>query len=390
MTFEITVVAKAGGPLTKRISLDADGSLKSDGSACVMTQGSARRFEFGHVRELAALLERLNSHQATALGRLRADLPAAVEITTKRKLNGADRPGVIARTRDYIDYRPGEPAFALVDYDTKGIPPGVTAKIEELGGGLWPALLSVVPALEDAARVMRRSTSAGLHRADTGDQLAGSDGVHGYIAVRDGADIERFLKTLHVRCWLAGLGWLMVGAGGQLLERSVVDRVVGTPERLVFEGAPVLIPPVAQDAASRLPAAVDGRLLDTVAACPPLTILERARFRDLRAKQAAALAPAADKSQALFYSPESAASCRARHGAGSRRADDRAAMRGRFAAGCGAAVRRRGPHGRHRRRRARRSGTVRGSDPGRSPRRRRIRSREGQDHAACRRLAVDQ
>ena len=300
MTFEITVVAKAGGPLTKRISLDADGSLKSDGSACVMSQGSARRFEFGHVRELAALLERLNSHQATALGRLRADLPAAVEITTKRKLNGADRPGVIARTRDYIDYRPGEPAFALVDYDTKGIPPGVTAKIEELGGGLWPALLSVVPALEDAARVMRRSTSAGLHRADTGDQLAGSDGVHGYIAVRDGADIERFLKTLHVRCWLAGLGWLMVGAGGQLLERSVVDRVVGTPERLVFEGAPVLIPPVAQDAASRLPAAVEGGLLDTVAACPSLTILERTRFRDLRAKQAAALAPAADKSQALF------------------------------------------------------------------------------------------
>ena len=237
MTFEITVVAKAGGPLTKRISLDADGSLKSDGSACVMSQGSARRFEFGHVRELAALLERLNSHQATALGRLRADLPAAVEITTKRKLNGADRPGVIARTRDYIDYRPGEPAFALVDYDTKGIPPGVTAKIEELGGGLWPALLSVVPALEDAARVMRRSTSAGLHRADTGDQLAGSDGVHGYIAVRDGADIERFLKTLHVRCWLAGLGWLMVGAGGQLLERSVVDLVVGAPERLAFEGA---------------------------------------------------------------------------------------------------------------------------------------------------------
>jgi hypothetical protein len=105
--FEVTVVAKEGGPLTKRISLAEDGSLKSDGSACVMSQGTARRFEFAHVRELAALIERLGSHEAIAGGRLRADLPAAVDVTTKRKLNGADRPGVIARAQDYIGYRPG-------------------------------------------------------------------------------------------------------------------------------------------------------------------------------------------------------------------------------------------------------------------------------------------
>ena len=48
-----------------------------------------------------------------------------------------------------------------------------------------------------------------------------------------------------------GFGWYMVGAGGQLLERSIVDRMVGAPERLVFEGAPVLDPPLAQDQESR-------------------------------------------------------------------------------------------------------------------------------------------
>ena len=76
---------------------------------------------------------------------------------------------------------------------------------------------------------MRRSTSAGLFRTDTGEKLPGSNGLHVYVVVQDGADIERFLKTLHERCWLAGLGWLMVGAGGQLLERSIVDRMVGRP-----------------------------------------------------------------------------------------------------------------------------------------------------------------
>ena len=34
---EITGFAKTGGPLTKRITVAADGSLHSDGSACVMS-----------------------------------------------------------------------------------------------------------------------------------------------------------------------------------------------------------------------------------------------------------------------------------------------------------------------------------------------------------------
>ncbi len=38
---EITVFSKGDGPLTKRISLAADGSIKSDGSACVTPSGEA-------------------------------------------------------------------------------------------------------------------------------------------------------------------------------------------------------------------------------------------------------------------------------------------------------------------------------------------------------------
>ena len=74
-------------------------------------------------------------------------------------------------------------------------------------------------------------------------------------------------------------GWMMTGAAGQLLERSIVDRMVGAPERLVFEGAPIVDLPLAQDAASRLPQAKDGPPLDTIASCPPLTILEQSRMK---------------------------------------------------------------------------------------------------------------
>jgi hypothetical protein len=72
---EITVFVKSGGPLTKRIRLAADGSLASDGSACVMSRGSARRVQIADVGELATLIDRLQSNEALALGALRSDLP---------------------------------------------------------------------------------------------------------------------------------------------------------------------------------------------------------------------------------------------------------------------------------------------------------------------------
>ena len=41
--FEIVRFSKEGVPLTKKISLNADGSTTSDGSACVMSRGIAER-----------------------------------------------------------------------------------------------------------------------------------------------------------------------------------------------------------------------------------------------------------------------------------------------------------------------------------------------------------
>jgi hypothetical protein len=265
-----------------------------------MSRGTAWRFRFSRISDLAELIEDFGPDQALTLGGLRPDLFARVEVVTKRELNGTTTSqNIIARTRDYITYRPGEPALALIDHDTKGMPQSVADKIEELGG-LWPALLSVIPEAAGIARLMRKSTSAGLFRADSGEMLPSRGGIHVFLAVRDGEDVERFLKTLHARCRLAGLGWLMVGAGGQLLERSIVDRVVGSPERLVFEGAPVLDPPLAQDRASRRPVATEGEVLDSIAACPPLTILEQTRLRELHAKEAARLAPEAAKVRTAF------------------------------------------------------------------------------------------
>jgi hypothetical protein len=294
-TYELTVLIKdGGGVLTKHIHLDADGKLLSDGSTCVMSRGRARRVRVTGLAALGTLIEQLKQTEALALGALFANLPDSVTITTKDQLRklGDDTapPDLVARTASHIGYRAGQPALVLIDFDSKGMSHDVAQKVGDVGG-IWNALATMIaPDLADAGRVIRPSTSSGLYRADTGEQLPGSSNAHIYLLVKDGTDAERFLRDLHARCWLAGFGWMMVGAGGQMLERSIIDRMVGAPERLVFEGPPVITPPVAQDAAARVPVVVEGDVLDTIAACRPLTLVEQAELKSLRASERQRLA----------------------------------------------------------------------------------------------------
>jgi hypothetical protein len=287
---ELTVLTKTGGgPLGKRIFLDND-KIVSDGNACYMTRGRAERLRINGIGELSALIEGLTSKQAIALGALHDDLPDEVRIVTKAALaNGVAANDAVARTAKNLVYRPGRPALAVFDYDTKGMPRAVRELLAS-ASGFWAALVSVIPALAAAGYLIRLSTSAGLSRIDTGEKFPGSGGLHVYVTIKDGADAVRFLTTLHARCWLASLGWMVVGKAGQLLERSIIDRMVGAAERLVFEGPPVVVPPLVQDAAARKPEVVTGDVIDSLVACPPLSIVEQQRFEQLKAQARLALA----------------------------------------------------------------------------------------------------
>jgi hypothetical protein len=198
---ELTLLTKAGGPLTKRIAMDAAGRVVSDASACTMAEGRADRLRLAGPADLAAALGAVAPDQALALGRLRAGLPDAVPVATRRALAGGEAAeGAIARTRDHIDFAPGEPAFALLDFDRKDMPDAV-AEALAARGGFWPALVAAAPALAGAARVRRASTSAGLLDLHTGAPVVGAagGGEHVFLQVRDGADVERFLRDLHER-----------------------------------------------------------------------------------------------------------------------------------------------------------------------------------------------
>jgi hypothetical protein len=113
------------------------------------------------------------------------------------------------------------------------------------------------------------------------------------VLLQDGSDAKRFLHDLHDRCWLHGLGWYLIGAAGQLLDRSLVDRMVGNGERLCFEGAPQILPPLAQDAAKRVPEPIEGEAVDSRQVAPRLNEYERHRVAEAKAASANALAKTA-------------------------------------------------------------------------------------------------
>jgi hypothetical protein len=65
-SIEITRFAKKGGPLTKKISLDRDGTLISDASKCLMNRGTAHRAFLDNLAALGPLIHALDRHEAIA------------------------------------------------------------------------------------------------------------------------------------------------------------------------------------------------------------------------------------------------------------------------------------------------------------------------------------
>jgi hypothetical protein len=276
-----TRVQKAGmALLSKQISLGEDGRPVSDGSRCAMSCGDATRVVLDRsapATALTTLILDLGSHEALVLGDHVAETDR-VEIT--KAAHADPSRGRYGRTLETFRFRDGEPAIILLDYDQKGISGSARERIEACGG-FEGAITSLIPSYPRLARVTRGSTSAGLRNEDTGETFPGNGGQHVYLFAQNGVDIPRFLRDLHKRAWLNGLGWILVAGRGALPTRSIIDVTVGSPERLVFEGPPRLLAPLAQDQVARRPVAHEGEILDTAAACPPLTPEEERQYAQL-------------------------------------------------------------------------------------------------------------
>ena len=286
MSIHFTIIESNTGAITKMISRQPDGDVLSDGSACRVIRGTAQRRLVADAAEFANLIGTMPANTAVVMGQLRADLPDTVDVVpaaTLARITPQAAP-TISRTQEFLTYAAKTSAWLLIDVDGKYLTAPVIVALEAVAAGepritddprfalaatVLAALNKLFPGIAAASVVIRRSTSAGIIDTETGTPCPGNHGCHIYLQVADGTDVRRALRSMHDRLFLCGLSWIALDVAGRHIERSIVDRSVGGPEHLAFEGAPIVVPPLRQDPQQRVPLYRPGLAFDTRAVISP-------------------------------------------------------------------------------------------------------------------------
>lgn len=295
--FELTKIAKLKGKVTKSVRRKPDGSgLDIDSSQCKIGRGTMFRVPVTNLHDIGSMFEETPDNVAYLLGSLASEFGDNIPVVADKNPLSKE-PGFATRSKTNITYRAGVPGLVLIDYDDKGMPPDVKARLQNVGGFV-SALELICPGIEVAGTIYRASTTSGIYDADTGKKYPRS-GQHVYVLIEDAADADRFLKTLHERAYLMGFGWTYPAKNGRgLLERSIIDVSVRFAYRLVFEAAPDLEPGLAQD---HRPAVVyDLPPLDSKRRCTDLVPAEKANLGRVIANDRRAVAPAAAAANKAF------------------------------------------------------------------------------------------
>ncbi|MBC8282513.1 MAG: hypothetical protein H8E32_01765 [Nitrospinae bacterium] len=228
----ISIIESDHGEVVKKFSWSSGKLQKAHGAQ--IYSGRAISIEVDIPKQLEKVLGSLKPQQAISIGTLKEKNRWFSLSTTAARKNGQ-----IARSKKFFKFPPG-PAWLPLDIDTKDLPATLVDKTSERN--LWEVIQEAVPELRNTAHVVRQSSSSGI--VTPNGSVNRTNALHVYIRVQDARLIPKFLKHIHDTLWVAGLGYFCISKNGSLLERSLVDLTVGSPERLFFESAPKIIRPL--------------------------------------------------------------------------------------------------------------------------------------------------
>jgi len=231
---KFTVLTSTNRNLNKEFRIGPEGEIVKSPNA-ILTTGWAETRSADTPADLNDLIDSLAFNQALALG--------VLKVGTKSPIGTKASGAPVTRSKDHFEFADG-PGWLLWDFDAGTMPPEVAARVDDLGGPL-NALFDIWREARDAAYLIRASSSDGIRYPD--GAAISSQGLHGFFRIENAQDSSEILSTLQQRAWPAGLAWYTSSKSGSLLERSIVDASVGSPERLVFEAPPTLLGGVTRD-----------------------------------------------------------------------------------------------------------------------------------------------
>ena len=257
----VLLEAGSGKRLSKEVGLSAAGAITTRKCSFGVSRAAPKVFET--LKSFGDFIDRLQPNQAISIGSI---IPGVKYVDGFAKVVGKDlvtsHNRSISRSLRFFEFRAQRVGLMLIDIDLKGITHEVEERIAA-EGGVWNLFCAIWPELLSAGYLQRGSTSSGIFNSSTGQTFPSSGGAHIYVLVKDQSDIPRALRAMQDRLCALDLNWAVLTKIGNHRVGCLVDIKVGSPERIIFEGAPEVVPPLQQR--PRASAFAGGDIVDTLA-----------------------------------------------------------------------------------------------------------------------------
>jgi putative DNA primase/helicase len=229
----LTVVTNAAGLAVKAFWQDAK-THKIDGrSAASIYDGNIETLEAANLDEFMEIRRSLSERQALVYGI--TSRKSARLVQQRDLLTTTSEDAVVARTREFFDFRQDGPGILMLDFDVRpGHPPRHWKELDAI-------LCEIVPGWRMTARVWTQSSTSSIRTTDGTDEI-GMGGWRAYAIVDNAAAVPDVGSFIYQASWGAGHGYCVVSKSGQILDRSLTDVAVHQPERIDFAGPPHLGP----------------------------------------------------------------------------------------------------------------------------------------------------
>jgi len=234
---KITIFSSENGNLNKSIFLDGRKT-----SNALLYKGKFTTKEIPNLKTLQKELKKLKSNQAIGLG---INKNADMGIITSRNSDPKT-----ARSKENFEWNK-DLNLILLDYD-------YFEGLKEINNTheFRNTLIEIEPLFTYCEMLILPSSSSRIFKDNK--LFMNSRGLHCYIIIR--GDVDKFRDNLWYSCWAKGFGAIKLAADGSILPRTIFDKAVFSPERLVFETAPELEKGLVQEKIDAL--YVEGSIFD--------------------------------------------------------------------------------------------------------------------------------
>jgi hypothetical protein len=213
----ITIFTSENGKLNKTIH--EDGTKTSN---ALLYKGKFVSKEIASLKVLQREIKKIKPTQALGLG---VNKHSAIGVITSRNNNPKT-----ARSKENFIWNKNT-NIVLLDYD-------YFDGLKECNNAheYRDTLIDIDPIFANVEMLILPSSSSRIYKNNK--LFVNSKGLHCYLMIN--GDVDKFKDTLWYSCWAKGYGAIKLASDGSVLPRTIFDKAVFSPERLIFEAAPNL------------------------------------------------------------------------------------------------------------------------------------------------------